>query len=73
MTPLPSSDNEPAICLGGCGRKLTSRLSKRRQMGRNCWRKFHGTPPHIATPASGQIPGQTALDLQPRQVTLWSP
>ncbi|MFB7461254.1 DUF6011 domain-containing protein [Streptomyces sp. NPDC056188] len=71
----PAGEEEPAICLGGCGRQLTSRISRRRGYGSDCWRKLHGRPalkPRRITPASEVGPGQTELDLYDHQPTLWS-
>jgi len=71
----------PLTCLGGCGRKLTSDRARARGYGERCWRKLrHQTPSPtrfsrtpVKTPAHTEpMPGQTAIDLQPMQPTLWS-
>lgn len=72
MKPSTSTDEPPVTCLGGCGRKLTSRLSKRRRYGPDCWRKLHGRTPRIASPTADVGDGQTELPLDYLQVTLWS-
>ncbi|MFB6955499.1 DUF6011 domain-containing protein [Streptomyces sp. NPDC056309] len=71
----PTGEEEPAICLGGCGRLLTSDLSKQRGFGMDCWRKLHGRParqPRPTTPTATEPgPGQGELPLTD-QLELWT-
>ncbi|WP_375803553.1 DUF6011 domain-containing protein [Streptomyces sp. A012304] len=57
-----------------CGRPLRDPTSIARRLGPVCARRLNGTTPAIRAPATDPqpIPGQTALDLQPMQPTLWS-
>ncbi|MFF7880981.1 DUF6011 domain-containing protein [Streptomyces sp. NPDC020794] len=70
------SDDEPVICLGGCGRTLTSSTSRDRGYGKDCWRKLHGRPaPRLRRAAPrGAAPGpeQPELPLND-QLAIWSP
>lgn len=71
----PHDEEPPVICLGGCGRLLTSRISKERQHGPDCWRKLHGRTARgrRATPSAAQPgPGQAELPLAD-QLTIWPP
>jgi hypothetical protein len=75
MKPSPSSDDEPVICLGGCGYTLTSDLAKARGYGSRCWKKLHRPParrPRIPRPISRATPTQPELpDVD--QLEIWSP
>ena len=73
MEPSTSSDDEPVICLGGCGYTLRSDLAKARGYGSRCWRKLHGRPargPRIPRPTSRAMADQPQLpDVD--QLDLW--
>jgi hypothetical protein len=65
----------PVKCRGGCGRWLRTKESivGRNGYGPDCWERLNGLPARIRTSNSDdQMPGQTELALEPRQVTLWS-
>lgn len=69
-----ADDEEPFICLGGCGHTLTSPASLARGYGSDCWHKLHGrtTPkPRRHTPTAKPGPGQDELPLQD-QLELWT-
>lgn len=70
------SDDEPVICLGGCGRTLTSAISRTRGYGTHCYWKLHGQPaprPRLATPRTvAPGPEQPELPLND-QLAIWSP
>lgn len=62
----PDDEEAPVICLGGCGRLLTSRISRARGYGSDCWRKLHGPAapkPRWPAPAVEAGPGQAELPL----------
>ncbi|MFF7142300.1 DUF6011 domain-containing protein [Streptomyces nodosus] len=71
-----AADEEPFHCLGGCGRTLTSPVSRAQGYGPVCWRRLHSRPPRTPRPtapaADAPIPGQVELPLEPMQPTLWS-
>ncbi|MFJ5151413.1 DUF6011 domain-containing protein [Streptomyces sp. NPDC088353] len=73
----PTGEEEPITCLGGCGKQLTSRTSRRRGYGKDCWRKLHGRPartPRITTPAAAVPgPGQDELPVDDQLELPWSP
>ena len=74
MTPPTSSDNEPVICLGGCGRELTSRESRARGYGSDCWRKLHRRPargPRRPTPTTA-VPTEGQDELPYDELPLWT-
>lgn len=75
MESRDGGDDEPVVCLGGCGRTLTSDLSKFRKLGPDCWRKLHGRSPRrsrrTATATAKPGPGQPELPYDD-QLELWS-
>lgn len=76
MKPSTISDEEPVICLGGCGYTLRSDLAKARGYGSRCWRKLHGRTirqPRLTTPRTGK-PGPNQPELPADdQLTIWEP
>ena len=73
MSTSTSSEEEPALCLGGCGKHLTSRISRARGYGPCCWRKLHGRParrPRRTTPAAKAAPDQPELPYD--ELPLWT-
>lgn len=76
MKEYGSSDEKPVICLGGCGRTLTSDIARARGYGKRCWRKLHGRTarrPRLAAPrAVAPGPEQPELPLND-QLAIWSP
>ena len=65
---------EPTLCLGGCGKHLTSRKSRARGYGSDCWRKLHGRPAlkqrRPPTPAAKPAPDQPELPYD--ELPLWT-
>lgn len=59
-----------------CGRRLRSQESRARGVGPVCWAAtrtpVHRPPAAALGTAPEPIPGQTELDLEPHQPSLWS-
>ncbi|MEV8417810.1 DUF6011 domain-containing protein [Streptomyces niveus] len=59
-----------------CGRRLRTETSRARGAGPVCWRAtrppVHRPPTADLTAVPEPTPGQTELELQPIQPTLWS-
>lgn len=72
----PADDEQPFLCLGGCGYTLTSDLARARGYGSRCWRKLHrpaARRPRLTTPRTTK-PGLNQPELpDDDQLTIWEP